>query len=138
MSISKEIEDLKNELIFEAREVMKDTMLSLMVELQDETNKDTGRASAGWIMTEGLEKSNYLPDKTMSIEYMGKDKPEDPKQVAARESNLDNAKTLCSSSSDVNYLSISNNVDYLWEIEAYWNVGFFDKAVNKAKEKSMK
>lgn len=108
-----------------------DAMLGGFEQLQDETNKDSGRATAGWVMTTGDADVSYKPEAYKNAEKKSIDGHQDSRYVSLQKQHRTDAHNIGKSIKDVDVFQITNNIDYVADIDYRWNPGFFERAVDK-------
>ena len=108
-----------------------DAMVGGFEQLQDETNKDSGRAAAGWVMTTGDNDVNYIPEEYKNAEKRSVDGHQDGRYVNLQKQHRTDAYNISKTTKKANVFQITNNVDYMADIDYRWNPGFFERAVDK-------
>lgn len=124
------VDKLEEDLITQVREAMYDAMFDGFINLQKRTNKDTGMAAAGWVMTAGEDDVDYVPEKHKDASRVSKHGVQDARYVNLQNQHLDDAARLSMQLDNVNAIQITNNVPHMVYINTKWNPGFFEQAVD--------
>ena len=121
---------LEKKLMSTLRRTVYKAMLSGFKSLQNRTNKDTGMAASGWVMSVGDSEVDYCPEKHKGASRVSRQGMQDDRYVALQEEHLASAKALGDVAHQHNVFQITNNVPHMIYINTKWNPGFFEQVVD--------
>lgn len=121
---------LEKKLMSNLRRTVYKAMLSGFKSLQNRTNKDTGMAASGWVMSVGDSEVDYCPEKHKDASRVSRQGMQDDRYVALQEEHLASAKALGDVAHQHDVFKITNNVPHMIYINTKWNPGFFEQVVD--------
>ena len=121
---------LEKKIMGNLRKTVYKAMLSGFKSLQNRTNKDTGMAASGWVMSVGEEEIDYCPEKYKDASRVSRNGSQDDRYVSLQEEHLSMAKTLSDVAHKSDVFKITNNVPHMIHINTKWNPGFFEQVVD--------
>lgn len=123
-------DELKEAIVDAIRKKMFNAMYNGFEKLQLRTNKDTGMAAAGWVMTTGEQKTEYVPEKYPGASRRSVHGYQDDRYVSLQKEHLVQAGIIGTNLDDVNAIQITNNVPHMVYINGKWNPGFFEQCAD--------
>lgn len=121
---------LEKKLMGSIRKTVYKAMLSGFKSLQNRTNKDTGMAASGWVMSVGGDEVDYCPEKHKDASRISRQGTQDERYVALQEEHLASAKALADVAHQNDVFKITNNVPHMVHINTKWNPGFFEQVAD--------
>lgn len=123
-------EKITNNLANSIRQKVYNAMAKGFEQLQRETNKDSGRAAAGWVMTVEEEDVSYVPERYKDAQKISVNGHQDSRYVGLQNQHKSEADNIKKNVEKTNVFQITNNVEYVNAIDYAWNPGFFERAVD--------